>query len=406
MGTPFKAFKVMENVYWVGAIDNGVRDFHGYKTDRGTTYNAFLILGEKITLVDTVKAHFKDEMMARIASVIDPERIEIIVSNHAEMDHSGCLPEVIALVKPEKVYASVLGVAALKNHFHQGLDLTPVKDGDRIEISSSAASGGPLTLQFIETRFLHWPDSMFSYLVESKLLFSQDAFGMHLASYERYASEIPDWMLEVEGARYFANILLPYASMILKLLEKVKAIGLEPVMVAPDHGPIWREDFPKILAWYEKWATQAPNRKAVVIYDTMWESTELMARAVAEGLYHGGAQVKIMPLSGSHRSDVITELLDAGALVVGSPTLNNQIFPTLADVLTYVKGLKPLNLVGGTFGSFGWSGESIKQLDGILSEMGVENLGSVKTAYVPKNEVLERCYELGLKVAERVVKNG
>ena len=221
MAEPFKALKVMEDVYWVGATDWAGRDFHGYRTERGTTYNAFLILGEKVTLVDAVKAPFKEELLARIASVIDPERIDYIISNHAEMDHSGCLPELIARVKPEKVFASTLGVAALKAHFHKDLGLIPVKDGDEIVLSPEGAKGGPLTVKFLETRFLHWPDSMFSFLPERGLLFTQDAFGMHLATSERFSDELPEWLLEQEGARYFANILMPFAPTIQKLLERI-----------------------------------------------------------------------------------------------------------------------------------------------------------------------------------------
>jgi len=402
MGSPFKALKVAEGIYWVGAIDWSVRDFHGYRTARGTTYNAYLVMGEKITLVDTVKAGFKDELLSRISDIVDPSKIDIIISNHAEMDHSGCLPDLIELAKPEKVYASPKGVEAIAAHFRGDLDIVAVKDGDEAVISGPDAEGGPLTVRFMQTPLLHWPDSMFSYIPERKALFCQDAFGMHLASAERFAEDIPDWLLEEEAARYFANILLPFSTMLPKLFDKIEKAGMDISLALPDHGPIWGAKFPRIVELYRRWAAQQPTSKAVVVYDTMWDSTDTMARALTDGLIASGAQVKVLPLSGSNRSDIATELLDAGALVVGSPTLNNQMFPTVADVLCYLKGLKKKNLVGAAFGSYGWSGESIKQVEESLTGMGVELVGSLRTQYVPEDHVLEECRALGERIGARI----
>ncbi len=402
MGSPFRAQRIADDIYWVGAIDWSVRDFHGYRTGRGTTYNAYLIMGEKITLVDTVKAPFKEELLSRIQDVVDPAKIDIIISNHAEMDHSGCLPDLIELAKPEKVYASPKGVEALRAHFRGELNIVPVKDGDEIRISGEGTATGPLSVRFMQTPFLHWPDSMFSYVPERKALFCQDAFGMHLASAERFAEELPDGLLQEEASRYYANILLPFSGFITKLFAKVEAAGLDIAMALPDHGPIWRSKFGLVLDWYRQWAAQKPSNKAVVLYDSMWDSTDVMARAITEGLIHGGASVKVMPLSGSHRSDLATELLEAGALVVGSPTLNNQMFPTVADALCYLKGLKRKNLVGAAFGSYGWSGESIRQIEEVLASMDVELAGSLKTQYVPGDETLEQCHLLGERIGERI----
>lgn len=287
MSEVFKAVEISENVYWVGAIDWAIRDFHGYSTKRGTTYNAYLILADKVTLIDTVKAPFKDELIARIASVIEPEKIDYIVSNHSEMDHSGALPEVIELVKPEKVFTSAMGVKTLAEHFHSQERLVPVKDGESISL-------GNMKLTFIETKMLHWPESMFSYLADEGILFSQDAFGMHLATSERFADEVPSDILEFEGAKYFANILLPFSSFVLKLLERVTKLALGIKMIAPDHGPIWRKDIGRILDLYGIWANQKPTMKAVIAYDTMWGSTALMARAIGEGIASSGGSIKLM----------------------------------------------------------------------------------------------------------------
>ncbi len=397
MKDAFKAVKISESVYWVGAIDWKIRDFHGYLTSRGSTYNAFLILDEKITLLDTVKAPFKDELIARISSVIDPKKIDYIVSHHSEMDHSGCLPEIIELTKPEKVFASKMGVKTLKEHFKLNCEITQVDNGEKISL-------GKNSLIFYETRLLHWPESMISYMPEEKILFSQDGFGMHLANYEVFADEIEESILFEEGKKYYANILLPYSKLVLKLLENIKNLGIEIKILAPDHGPIWRKDIDKYINWYEKWAKQEPEKKAVVVYATMWGSTELMARAICEGISSKGVEVKLMPHAGSHRSDIITEVLCAGGLIVGAPTINNNMFPKVADYLSYIKGLKPQNLKGFAFGSYGWSGEGATQIQNILKEMKVEIIrDELKVKYVPNDEDLKVCYESGKLLAEKIL---
>ena len=396
MKEAFEAVKVTETVYWVGAIDWNVRDFHGYSTSRGTTYNAYLVLADKVTLVDTVKAPFREELLARISSVIDPGKIDYIISNHAEMDHSGCLPEIIETVKPEKVFASPMGVKALGDHFHLDLDITEVKDGDKIDL-------GGRTITFLETRMLHWPDSMVSYLHEEKLLFSQDGFGMHLASSERFDDELPLPLLEHEAKKYFANILLPFSRQALKVLDRLGEAKLEFDIVAPDHGPIWRKNQSRILELYRTWAEQKRGAKAVIVYDTMWGSTEKMAKAIADGLTAGGTSVRVMKLRAAHRSDIATEMLDAGALIVGSPTINNNIFPTVADLFVYLKGLKPIGLIGAAFGSYGWSGESVKQVEELLSGMKVEIAAEAhRVKYVPTGEMLATCRKLGEAIAEKL----
>lgn len=394
----YSATKVSDSVYWVGAIDGTIRDFHGYATPHGSTYNAYLIMADKITMIDTVKEPFKDEMLARIRSVVDPTRIDYIVSNHSELDHSGCLPEVIDFIKPEKVFASAVGVKTLKELLHIEHEIIAVKDGETLSL-------GNRDLTFMETRMIHWPDSMFTYLAQDELLFSQDAFGMHLATLERFADEIPAATLEYEGATYYANIVLPYSAIVLKALEKVAASGLKIKIIAPDHGPVWRKDLGFILDLYKKWAFQKPTVKAVVLYATMWHSTEKMARAISESLAQAGIKTKLLCMNETHRSEAAYEVLDAGALIVGSPTLNNNILPQMADVMTYLKGLKPANKIGAAFGSFGWSGESVKHLEAILKEMKVDMVtDSIAVKNAPDNGVLGKCHEMGKLVAAELLK--
>ena len=393
MSNVYSAVKVSDHVYWVGAIDWTIRDFHGYTTPHGSTYNAYLVMADEITLIDTVKAPFMDEMVSRIKSIVDPSQIQYIISNHSEMDHSGCLPQVIDLIRPKKVFASAIGSKTLKELFHDQREITPVKDGETLSL-------GNMELTFMETRMIHWPDSMFTYLAKDQLLFSQDAFGMHWATQERFADELPADTLEFEAATYYANIILPYSPIVLKALDKIIVTGWEIKILAPDHGPIWRKDISWIIELYKKWALQKPTAKAVVVYGTMWHSTEKMARAISEAIAQAGIQVKLLSLDETHRSEVVYEVLDAGALIVGSPTLNNNILPQMADVMTYLKGLKPANLIGAAFGSYGWSGESVRDLEGLLKEMKVEIAAeAISVKNVPNSGVLEKCSELGKTIA-------
>jgi len=391
----FKAKQISDKVYWVGAIDWDIRDFHGYGTPRGSTYNAFLILADKITLIDTVKAPFEDELMARIKSIIDPAKIDYIVSNHSEPDHTGSLKNVISRVKPKSVFASKMGKKTLKSLYNLEVDSVENK---------SALDLGNMTLKFLETRMIHWPDSMFSYLEEEKILFSQDAFGMHLASSERFADQLNRDLLRYESDKYYANIVLPFSNMVKRTLDQVGKMNLEIDMLCPDHGPIWRKnDIPIILEWYSEYVEQKPFNKAVIVYDTMWGSTEKMARSIADGIIEAGSKAIVLRCRSTDRSIVIKELLYSGALIIGSPTINNNIFPSLADVLTYIKGLKPQNLIGAAFGSFGWSGESVGILENYLRDMKIEPaIEGIKLNYIPGEKDLDQCRKFGVEIASKM----
>jgi len=391
------AVAVKNDIYWVGAVDWNVRDFHGYSTDKGTTYNAYLIKDEKVALFDTVKHNLKSDLIHNIHQVIDPRRIDYIIVNHVEMDHSGSLPELIDLVQPEKVFCSANGKRALLSHFHrEDWPLEVVKTGDEISL-------GARTVQFIETKMLHWPDSMFSYIKEEKLLISSDAFGQHLATSERFDDQLPMDELMAHAAKYFANILLVFSPLVQKLLADVKAMGLAIDTIAPDHGPIWRTNPDRIIAAYDRWSSQEARAKAVVVFDTMWHSTEKMAKAVCAGLAREGLDVRLMSARLCHRSDIIAEMLDAKAVLLGSATLNNNIMPRMADIITYAKGLRPKGKLGATFGSYGWSGEAVKHLNNALEEIGIEQVHEgVRVKNVPTHDGYQSCVEMGAAVGRAV----
>ncbi len=393
---PFQAVRITDRVFWVGAVDFSLRDFHGYLTSRGTSYNAFLVLADQVTLIDTVKRPFFDEMMSRIASVIDPSRIETVVSLHAEMDHSGALPQLVSTAKPARVLASKAGVGALAAHFDLDVPVEPVAYGAPIDL-------GGAKFTFHDARMLHWPESMVGVLEGDDVVFSQDAFGMHLASHERFADQLPADVVRYETAKYFANVLMPFSPPMSKLLEKVGDTVARAKVVATDHGPLWRRDLNRLVQDYRTWCDRKPSRKVVIVFASMWQSTASMARAIAEGASEGGVQVKLMGLDSAHRSDVLTELLDAAAVLVGSPNLNGQMFPTVADLMTYLKGMKPKNLLGAAFGSYGWNTAAVDQVHEALRELKVEVVREpLAIKYVPRAVDLLECKRFGNEVASKV----
>jgi flavorubredoxin len=389
-----KPVEVAEGIYWVGAIDWNIRDFHGYSTKEGTTYNAFLILDEKTTLIDTVKREFADELINNISQIIDPKKIDYVISNHTEMDHSGGLARVMHKIGEEKpIYCSKMGQKNLPQHYNRKWNYQSVEDGGELSL-------GKRMLTFMETRMVHWPDSMFTYAIEDKILFASDGFGQHYASMERFDDQVGDEIM-IHAKKYFANILLLYTGQILKLFEKVQNMSLDLNIICPDHGIVWRSDPMKIVSAYVEWCQQKPKRKALIVYDSMWNSTQMMAEAMVDVLSQEGVKAMPMHLRRWHRSDIITEVLDAGAIIVGSPTLNNGLFPTIADFLTYLKGLKPKNKIGAAFGSYGWSGEAPKLINKEMEAMKFEVIDApLSIKYVPDARGIEACHELGRKIAK------
>ena len=376
-----KAVEMKKGVYWVGGIDWDLRNFHGYLTQRGSTYNAYLIIDEKITLIDTVKHYLYDEMIKRISQIIDPKKIDIVVSNHVEMDHSGGLPQLLKLCPNAQLFTSPSGEKGLKAHFGgEGWNFKVVKTGDKINI-------GKQNLQFVLAPMVHWPDNMMVYLEEEKILFSNDAFGQHIASYERFDDEYYLDIVMEEAKKYYANIVLPYDTNTQKAFQDASKLDIK--MVAPSHGIIWRKNVGKIFEAYQKWMTNQTENHAVIIYDTMWKSTEKIAYALAEEMEAKGVAIHIKSLQTNHISDIMTCVQTAKYIFVGSPTLNNNILPNVAAFLTYMKGLHPKNRIGMAFGSYGWGGQSVALVEGVLQEMGMEVLPNIRIQYIPDTEKLK-----------------
>ncbi|MDR1856581.1 MAG: FprA family A-type flavoprotein [Desulfovibrio sp.] len=388
--------EILKDIFWVGCVDYNHRDFHGYsKSPAGTTYNAYLIKDEKNVLVDTVTIGQAGTLLCRLAHTLPPEKVDYIICNHMEQDHAGSLAEVVERVKPERIFVSQTGLRSMEGYFgKRDWPVQAVKNGETISI-------GKRHVVFQETRMLHWPDSMVSYVPEDKLLFSNDIFGQNIASSERFVDEYhrPE-EFEKRVKEYYYNIVLPYSPIVLKALPILG--GLDIQMVAPDHGLIHRgaDAVAKIVGMYRAMAEQKPQQRALIIYDTMWRSTETMAMAACSGLEENGVPTRVMWAKTSHHSEVMTELADCGAVLAGSPTHNNTILPLLAAQLVYMKGLKPLNRIGGAFGSYGWSGEGPKFIQEQLASMNMAMPAEpVKSLWRPDKEVLKACNELGKTVA-------
>ncbi len=373
-----KAVKLRDNIWWVGGIDWDLRNFHGYLTQRGSTYNAYLIIDEKITLVDNVKLYLFDEMIERISEIIDPARIDYLIQNHVEMDHSGGMPLLMKRLPNAKIFTNAHGIKGLKLHFKVDWNFQEVNTGDTINI-------GHRNLVFVTTPMVHWPDNMVTYCPEEKILFSNDAFGQHIASSERLAADYPLSIVMEEAKKYYANIVLPYSQQVQKVLMAVADLEIE--MICPSHGLIWTKHIPQILEAYRTWASNESDAdRALIIYDTMWKSTEMIAYAIQNAFENLGIHTKMLNLQLNHISDIMTDVISARYICIGSPTLNSSILPNVAAFVYYLKGLAPKKRIGLAFGSYGWAGQSIPILHNLLGdskECGFEMMEPVKVQYIP-----------------------
>ena len=390
--------ELAKGVYWVGVVDWGIRHFHGLElsTHRGTTYNSYLIVDEKTVLVDTVWDPFRDQLMDNIRQVIDPAKIDIVVANHSEPDHAGSLPAVMNAAPNATLVVSKRGMDSIPGHHHRDWKFQAVKTGDRIKIGASE-------LVFIEAPMLHWPDSMFTYLAGRNILMPNDAFGQHYATAFRFNDQVNQEELYVEALKYYANILTPFSDLVAKKIDEVLAMNVPVDMIAPSHGVIWRKDPLQIVSTYKKWASQTPAKSAVVLYDTMWHATRKMAEAIGMGLAETGVDYKLFHMGLADRNDVLAEIFKAKAVVIGSPTLNHGLLPTITPIMEDLKGLRFKNKIGAAFGSYGWSGESVKQIEEHLSRCDIPLAAKgVLAKWQPTGEDLENCRKLGLAVAAAI----
>ncbi len=390
--------ELKKGVYWVGVTDWAIRHFHGYEltTHRGTTYNSYLIIDQKKVLVDTVWGPFQDQLIENISNIINPAEIDIVVANHAEMDHSGSLPAIMRYTPDATLVVSKRGKESIEGHFHQPWNFKDVQTGDSINI-------GEHELVFIEAPMLHWPDSMFTYLTGHNLLMPNDAFGQHYATAFRFNDEVDNEELYQEALKYYANILTPFSSQVIKKIEEVLKLNVPVDMIAPSHGVIWRKDPLQIVNKYQEWAKQVPGKQAVILYDSMWDGTRIMAEAIAQGIGNEQVPYKIFYMPTADRNDVVTEIFKAKAILVGSPTFNQSVLPTIAPVLEDLKGLKFQNKIGAAFGCYGWSGESVKIIEEHLNTCKIPLITpGIRARWQPKADELQICHDFGKTVANAI----
>jgi flavorubredoxin len=389
--------QIKSNVSWVGKVDWELRKFHGNElsTHRGSTYNSYLIEEEKVALIDTSWAPFAKEYVSNLGNVIDLKKIDYIIANHAEIDHSGALPELMRCIPDTPIYCTANGIKSLKGHYHQDWNFHAIKTGERLSL-------GKKELIFIEAPMLHWPDSMFCYLTGDNILFSNDAFGQHYASEFRFNDLVDTEELMAEAIKYYANILTPFSQFVVKKINEVLSFKLPVDIICTSHGTIWRDNPVQIIEQYLKWANKYKENQITIVYDTMWNGTRIMAENIASGIKQADQKVnvKLYNIAKSDKNDVITEIFKSKAILVGSPTINRGILTAVAGLLEEIKGMKFQDKKAAAFGCYGWSGESVKVISQNLESAGFQVVdGGVMSLWNPDGKSIEACIEYGKKAA-------
>jgi len=392
------SFKIKNNVYWVGKTDWELQKFHGneYSTHRGSTYNSYLIREEKNVLIDTVWMPFSKEFVENLSKEIDLEKIDYIIANHAEIDHSGSLPELMERIPNTPIYCTANGVKSLKGHYHKDWNFKVVKTGDTLDL------GNGKQLIFVEMRMLHWPDSMACYLTGDNILFSNDAFGQHYATEYMYNDLVDQDELFSECIKYYANILTPFSALVDKKIKEVLALNIPIDIIATSHGVIWRDNPTQIVEKYLAWANDYQENQITILYDTMWDGTKRMAEAIVKGIRETDTKVnvKLYNIAKTDKNDLITEIFKSRIILVGSPTIGGGILSVVAEILEMIKGMRFKNKKAASFGCYGWSGESIKVIKEHLEKSGFSVINDgIRALWNPDDESLEKCVEFGREIA-------
>lgn len=394
------AKKISYRVTWVGKVDWELTHFHGdeYSTHRGSSYNSYLVRGQKTALIDTVWQPYDREFVSRLAEEIDLAKIDYIVMNHNEIDHSGALPELMSHIPNTPIYCTAKGEAIIRGHYHQDWNFVNVKTGDTLSL-------GDTTLSFIEAPMLHWPDTMFTYFSgDGGILFSNDGFGQHYATESLFNDTVDQAELNYEAMKYYANILTLYSPMVTRKINEVLSLNLPLAMICPSHGVIWKERPAQIVEKYLAWAADYQEDRIAIVYDTMWQSTRLMAEAIADGIHSEVPQTEVKLLNAAliDKNDVLTEVFRSKSVLVGSPTINFGISHAIAGLLEMMRGLKFKKKKAAAFGSYGWSGDAPKIITSSLQGAGFEVVDDgIRTLWVPDSEALNKCREYGVNFAKK-----
>lgn len=394
------SYKINDKITWVGKIDWELRDFHGkeYSTHKGSSYNSYLVRDEKTVLIDTVWMPFAKEFVSNLKKEIDLNKIDYIIANHGEIDHSGALTELMKEIPNTPIYCTKNAIKSIKGHYHQNWNFIEVKTGDILDL-------GKNKITFIEARMLHWPDTMFSYLSGENILFSNDAFGQHYASEHMFNDLVDQAELYQEAIKYYANILNPFSPFVAKKIEELVGLNLPIDMICPSHGIIWRGNPLQIVNKYAKWAQNYQENQITIIYDTMWNGCRRMAEAFAEGIkeVNKDITIKIFNSSKSDKNDIVTEVFKSKAILLGSPTVNKGILTSLAGIIELFKGLDFKGKKAAAFGTYGWSGESVKLITEELQKAKFELMGEgIKALWNPDDESIKACIEFGKQIGQNM----
>ncbi|HKM04359.1 MAG TPA: anaerobic nitric oxide reductase flavorubredoxin [Lachnospiraceae bacterium] len=393
--------KMTEKVTWVGKVDWELKNFHGkeYSTKKGSSYNSYLVRDEKTVLIDTVWQPFNKEFVSRLKQEIDLKDIDYIIANHGEIDHSGALSELLREIPDTPIYCTAKGAQILKGHYHEDWNFKIVKTGDSLDIGKSK-------LIFIEAPMLHWPDSMFTYMTEENILFSNDAFGQHFASELLYNDKVNQSELYSEAIKYYANILTPFSSLVTRKINEILQLNVPVSMICPSHGVIWKENPIQIVEKYLEWAAAYQENQITIIYDTMWNSTRLMAEAITRGIMEEdkSVTVKLFNAATDDKNDIIGEVFRSKAILVGSSTINNGYLYSIAGLMEMMKGLKLKGKSAAAFGSYGWSGEVVKQLTQELTTCGFKVVDEGhRSLWIPDIDELEQCATYGKDFVKHLI---
>ena len=392
--------QITKDVFSVGVIDWNMRSFHGntFITKNGVTYNSYLINDNEPALIDVVHKGFEDEFIKNILEIISPEKIKHVILNHLEPDHSGAIEYMAKVLKNAKFYGTAKLKEGLLKYYDLNIEINVVKTGDKINLGSN-------TLTFVEVPMVHWPDSMITYCPEKKVLFSNDAFGQHIATNKTFTDEIKQDILWQEVTKYYANILWPLGPMIEKSINNLLTMNLPIDFVAPSHGLVWRNNINKVIEKYLSWTKNEVKNKVVVVYETMWGSTQIMAREIVRALTNNNIEVKMFDIAKTDFAEVAYEMLEAKAFVIGSSTHDNEMLAYIAGYMHFLKGMKPKNRIAVSFGSFGWAGGAVKEIATNLSSFGIEVIDQISAKFKPNKEEIEKCYQAGEKLSKALLEH-
>ena len=392
--------QITKDVFLVGVIDWNMRSFHGntFITKSGVTYNSYLIDDNEPALIDVVHKGFEDEFIKNISDIISPEKIKHVILNHLEPDHSGAIEYMAKVLKNAKFYGTAKLKEGLLKYYDLNIEINVVKTGDKINLGNNA-------LTFVEVPMVHWPDSMITYCPQKKVLFSNDAFGQHIATNKTFTDEIGQDILWQEVAKYYANILWPLGPMIEKSINNLLTKNLPIDFVAPSHGLVWRNNINKVIEKYLSWTKNEVKNKVVVVYETMWGSTQIMAREIVRALTNNNIEVKMFDIAKTDFAEVTYAMLEAKAFVIGSSTHDNEMLAYIAGYIHFLKGMKPKNRIAVSFGSFGWAGGAVKEIATNLYSFGIEVIEQISAKFKPNKEELEKCYKAGEKLSKALLEH-